>query len=425
MKAGTLRESMMEAAADRWLSASDLVAATRSTGVLSDHRRARELTLEAIKELVAEGLLVTGAFGTGRYMPWTLTGTDAARKVEGEWNTSAMSRTWFTAKANLTSSELGDLPQRTPRHSARETAEDPLAVTGSEATGPWVQVTRETRIAATIPPDSAPPAWKGSWLRRTLWLKRAAAVFVIASVSGWLGWAVIAGIKHTLASYTKIDGTVTAQTDTSARRVSSCQLDVDYSVGGRQLHSVAKVNANCHTLPGPGFPTTIDVDTTDPQDIWIDGANDANHPDPSALAIFLLILPPAIALVLRNELGDYGRIRKLLAPGAQWRQVEVTVTRKTAGRDGVIIRLEGKDPAGNRRSFYILSRFVSPIGHASKGDKASLKLIADGEGRALIKRPDTGRIRVARISRSSWPLGWADRLFVGRTAKLVTRRSKL
>ena len=167
------------------------------------------------------------------------------------------------------------------------------------------------------------------------------------------------------------------------------------------------------------------VDTTDPQDIWIDGANDANHPDPSALAIFLLILPPAIALVLRNELGDYGRIRKLLAPGAQWRQVEVTVTRKTAGRDGVIIRLEGKDPAGNRRSFYILSRFVSPIGHASKGDKASLKLIADGEGRALIKRPDTGRIRVARISRSSWPLGWADRLFVGRTAKLVTRRSKL
>ncbi|MDQ0211370.1 hypothetical protein [Arthrobacter bambusae] len=403
MKEGTLRESLMEAAGDCWLSASDLVAVARRTGELSDHRRARELTLETIKELVSEGLLVPGAFGAGRYMPWTLTGTDAARKVESEWNTSAMSRTWFTAKANLTSSELGNVPQRTPRHSARETIEAPSAVTGSEATGPWVQVTMETLIEAAIPPDSAPPTWKGSWLRRWLWLKRAAAVLAMASVSGWLGWAVIAGINHALASHAETDGTVTAQTDTSARRDSSCQLDVDYTVNGRQLHSVAKVNANCNTLPGPGFRTTVDVNTVNPQDIWIDGVNDANHPDPLAMGIFLLILPTAIALVLRNELGDYGGIRKLLASGAQWRQVEVTVKRKTAGRNGVTIRLEAKDPAGNRRSFYIFYRFVSPIGPASKGDKVSLKLIADGKRRALIRRPDNGRICVARISRSSWP----------------------
>lgn len=400
MKSGTLRESMMEAAADRWLSASDLVAVARSTGVLSDHRRARELTLEAIKELVSEGLLVPGAFGTGRYMPWTMTGTDAERKVESEWNTSAMSRTWFTAKANLTSSELGNLPRRTPRHSAREPIEDPSAVTGSEATGPWVQLTRETRIAATIPPGSAPPAWKGSWLRRRLWLKRAAAFIAIASVSGWLGWAVIEGINRALASHTKTDGTVTAQTDTSARRVSSCRLDVDYTVGGRQLHSVANVNANCSTLPGPGFRATIDVDTVNPHDIRIDGAHDADHPDPVAMGIFLLILPTAFALVLRNELGDYGGIRKLLASGAQWRQVEVTVARKNTGRNGVTIRLEAKDPAGNRRSFYIFYRLVSPIGPASKGDKVSLRLIADGKRLALIQRPDNGRICVARISRA-------------------------
>ncbi|MEZ2388577.1 hypothetical protein AB6813_03325 [bacterium RCC_150] len=180
---------------------------------------------------------------------------------------------------------------------------------------------------------------------------------------------------------------------------------MDYTVNGRQLHSDAKVNANCNTLPGPGFRTTIDVDTGNPQDIWIDGANDANHPNPLTMGIFLLILPPAIALVLMNELGDYGGIRKLLASGAQWRQVEVTVTRKTAGRNGVTIRLEAKDPAGNRRSFYIFYRFVSPIGPASKGDKVSLRLIADGKRRALVQRPDNGRTCVARISRSSWPRG--------------------
>lgn len=396
---------MAAAVADRWLSASDLVAVVRSTGELSDHRRARELTLEAIKELVSEGLLVPGAFGTGRYMPWKLTGTDAARKVGSEWNTSAMSRTWFAAKANLTPSELGNLPQRTPRHSARETIEAPSAVTGSEATRPWVQLTWETRIEATIPPDSTPPIWRGSWLRRRLWLKRAAVVIVIASVSGWLGWDVIVGINHALASHTKTDGTVTAQTDTSARRVSSCQLGVDYTINGRRQHSVANVNANCNTLPGPGHQATIDVDTSDPNDIWIDGANDANHPDPLAMGLFLLFLPAVIALVLRNEIGDYGGIRKLLASGAQWRQVEVTVARKTAERNGVTIRLEAKDPTGNRRSFYIFYRLVSPIGPASKGDKVSLKLIADGKRRALIRRPDNGRICVARLGRSSWARG--------------------
>ncbi|MGO4857660.1 hypothetical protein [Arthrobacter sp. 2MCAF14] len=312
-----------------------------------------------------------------------------------------MSRTWFAAKANLTLSELGNLPQRSPRHSARETIAAPSAATGSEATGPWVQVTRETRIAATIPPDSVPPMWKGSWLRRRVWLKRAAAVIAIASVSGWLGWAVIAGINHALATHTKTDGTVTAHTVTSARRDSSCQLDVDYTIKGRQLHSVANVNANCNTLPAPGFRTTIDVNTADPNDVWIDGANDANHPDPLAMGIFLLILPTAIALALMNELRDYGGIRKLLASGKHWRQVEVTVARKTAGRNGVTIRLEAKDPAGNRRSFYIFYRLVSPIGPASKGDKVSLKLIADGKRRALIQRPDNGRICVARISRAS------------------------
>lgn len=391
----------MEAAADRWLSASDLVAVARSTGVLSDHRRARELTLETIKELVSEDLLVPGAFGTGRYMPWTMTGTDAERKVESEWNTSAMSRTWFTARTNLKSSELGNLPRRTPRHSAREPIDAPSAVTGSEATGPWVQFTRETRIAATIPPDSAPPTWKGSWLRRRLWLKRAAAVIAIASVSGWLGWAVIEGINHAFASYTKIDGTVTAQTDISARRDSSCQLDVDYTVNGRQLHSVAKVNANCKTLPGPGFRATIDVDTADPHDVSIHGADDANHPNPLTMGVFLLIFPTAIALVLRNELRDYGGIRKLLASGTQWRQVEVTIARKNTGRNGVTIRLEAKDPAGNPRSFYIFYRLVSPIGPTRKGDKVSLKLLADGKRRALIQRPDNGRIYVASISRAS------------------------
>ncbi|GAA3318849.1 hypothetical protein GCM10017710_38530 [Arthrobacter ramosus] len=69
MKADALREPLMAAAADRWLSASDLVALARGSGLLSDHRQAREFTLDAIKELVSEGSLVPGAFGTGQYLP--------------------------------------------------------------------------------------------------------------------------------------------------------------------------------------------------------------------------------------------------------------------------------------------------------------------------------------------------------------------
>ncbi|MBT8163217.1 MULTISPECIES: hypothetical protein [Arthrobacter] len=401
MTADALRRALMAAAADRWLSASDMVAAARSTPVLSDQRRVRELTLEAISELVSDGLLVPGAFGTGRYIPWTLTGTDAARKVAGEWNTSAMSRTWFTAKANLNSSGPGKLPKRTPRHSAREISfEASSAVTGSDAAGEWLQLTKTTRLQAATPPDPAPPTWKGSWLRRRLWLKRAAAVLLIASVTAWLGWAVIAGIRHRFASYTRIDGTVTAQTDTSSRRTSLCQLDVDYTVNGRPLHGIAKVDGNCNTLPGPGTQAILDVDTADPQDIWIDGANDANHPDPLDMGMFLLVFPTAIALVLRNELSDYGAIRELLASGLQWRQVEATVTGKSADRNGVTIRLQAKDPAGIPRTFRIFYRVISPIGPARKGDKISLRLITNGKRRVLIRRPDNGRTYVARIGRT-------------------------
>ena len=265
--------------------------------------------------------------------------------------------------------------------------------------GSWVQITEETRIPASIPPGPGSPVWEGSWLRRRLWLKRTAAVLVIASVTAWLGWAVIYGTKHAFASHTRTDGIVTTQTETG-RHSDGCQLNLDYTVGGQPLHGVARVNAVCNTLPGPGSRAALNVDTTDPHDIWIDGASDANHPNPLLFGLFFLIAPPVAAFALWTELTDYGRIRKLLASGAQWRQFQATVTRKTGSRSGITVRLEAEDLSGNVCPFNVFYRFVSPIGPVGKGDRVELTVLANGKRQALIWRPDRMRIHVAYISRS-------------------------
>ncbi len=270
---------------------------------------------------------------------------------------------------------------------------------GDDNGSSWVQITEEARIRASIPPDLGSPVWEGSWLRRRLWLRRAAVVVVIAAISALLGWAVIAGIKHAFASYTRTDGIVTAQTETG-RHSDGCQLDLDYTVGGQQLQGVTRVNAVCNTLPGPGSRAALNVDTTDPHDIWIDGASDANHPNPLLFGLFFLFVPAAVAFALWTELTDYGGIRKLLASGAQWRQFEATVTRKTGSRSGITVRLEAEDVSGNLCPFNVFYKFISPIGSVRKGDKVTLTLIANGKWQALIWRPDLKQIYLAHISRS-------------------------
>lgn len=186
-------------------------------------------------------------------------------------------------------------------------------------------------------------------------LRRAAAVLVIASISALLGWAVLAGITHAFASYTRTVGIVRA---------------------------------------------ALNVNTTDPHDIWIDGASDANQPNPLLFGLFLLVAPPAAAFALWTELTDYSGIRKLLASGAQWRQFEATVTGKRGSRSGITVRMEAEDLSGNVCPFNVFYRFVSPIGALRKGDRVTLTLIANGRWQALIWRPDRKRIYLAHISRS-------------------------
>jgi hypothetical protein len=230
-------------------------------------------------------------------------------------------------------------------------------------------------------------------------LRRAAAVLVIASISALLGWAVLAGITHAFASYTRTDGIVSAQTETG-RHSDGCQLDLDYTVGGQYIRGVTRVNAVCNTLPGPGSRAALNVNTTDPHDIWIDGASDANQPNPLLFGLFLLVAPPAAAFALWTELTDYSGIRKLLASGAQWRQFEATVTGKRGSRSGITVRMEAEDLSGNVCPFNVFYRFVSPIGPVRKGDRVTLTLIANGRWQALIWRPDRKRIYLAHISRS-------------------------
>ncbi|GAP61221.1 hypothetical protein AHiyo1_48980 [Arthrobacter sp. Hiyo1] len=171
------------------------------------------------------------------------------------------------------------------------------------------------------------------------------------------------------------------------------------SVGSR-CTALQESTPSATPCPGPGSRAALDVDTTDPHDIWIDGASDANHPDPLIFGLFFLIGPAVAAFALWNELTDYGRIRKLLASGAQWQQFEATVTRKTGSRSGITVRLEAEDLSGNVCPFNVFYRFVSPIGPVGKGDRIKLTVLADGKWQALIWRPDRMRIYVAHISRS-------------------------
>lgn len=284
-----------------------------------------------------------------------------------------------------------------------ETVTDtPLPGAGRDNGGAWVQITRETRLRATIPTDCEQPIWEGSGLRRRLLLKRTASILVIASVTAWLGWAVIMGINHAVGSYTTTDGIVTAQTDNSGRGSAGCRLDLDYAVNGQQLHGAAKVNADCNTLPKPGSQATLNVATSDPHDIWIDGADDAGHPNPVLFGVFLLIGPPVGAFALWTELTDYAGVRKLIASGAQWRQVGATVTSKTGSRAGVLIRLEAEDLSGTVSSFNIFYQFVSPIGSVRKGDRVNLTLIANGKWQALVWKPDRNRIHLVHVAQPRW-----------------------
>lgn len=88
---------------------------------------------------------------------------------------------------------------------------------------------------------------------------------------------VIAGINHATAAYATIEGTVTAQTESPRSRTAWCQLDMSYTVDGQELHCVAKTNAYCNTLPPVGSHARINVASSDPHDIWLDGIDDAGH----------------------------------------------------------------------------------------------------------------------------------------------------
>ncbi len=238
--------------------------------------------------------------------------------------------------------------------------------------------------------------WEGSRLRRKLLLRRTAVILLIAVVTAWLGWAAIVGTIHATGSYTTTDGIVTAQTDTTAR-YPGCQLDVDYSVDANQLHGVVKVNADCSTLPKAGSPATLNVATADPRDIWIEGVNDANHPNPVVFGLLLLALPPVVAFALWNKLTDYGRVRKLIASGAQWRQVGATVASKDANRAGFSITLEAEDLSGKLCSFTVIYRYSSPIGPVRVGDRVELTLVANKQLQVLVWRPDRNRVYLAYV----------------------------
>lgn len=219
-------------------------------------------------------------------------------------------------------------------------------------------------------------------------------------MTSWLAWAVIAGIKHEMDGYTTTDGIVTAQTAyKSGRPTASCHLELDYFVIGQRLHGLARVNGECSALPGPGSRARLNVAASDPYDIWIEGADDANHPNPVLFSFFLLVAPPAAAFAFMNELTDYRGVRKLIASGTEWRQVRATVTSKTANRSGVTLGLEAVDLSGKLSPFNILYKFVSPIGPVRKGDTMELTLIANGQWQALMWRSDRrNRIHLTHIA---------------------------
>ncbi|MCP2047904.1 UNVERIFIED_ORG: hypothetical protein J3D58_001976 [Paenarthrobacter nicotinovorans] len=144
----------------------------------------------------------------------------------------------------------------------------------------WVQLNERTRLQASPLPDLEQPVWEGSRLRRRLLVKRTAAIVVIGCVEAWLAWAVVAGISHQMASYTTVVGTVTAQTESPRSRTASCQLDVSYDVDGQPFRGVARTNDYCKDLPLVGVQAKLNVAESDPHDIWLDGVDDASHPDP-------------------------------------------------------------------------------------------------------------------------------------------------
>ncbi|MFI2565384.1 hypothetical protein [Paenarthrobacter sp. NPDC018779] len=198
--------------------------------------------------------------------------------------------------------------------------------------------------------------------------------------------------------YTTVEARVTKQEDTSSRRSASCRLHVSYAVSDQQLHGVAGVNAGCGTLPGVGFPVALNVSTSDPLDIWVDGADDSNHPDPVVFGALLPFAALACLLCFWGDLTDFGRTRKLLASGAQWRTVQATVTGKAGNGSALAVHLEAEDVDGRPRSFSIVYRFFNPIGPVRKGDTVELTLLADGRLQALLWRPDQQRIRLIHVA---------------------------
>lgn len=269
--------------------------------------------------------------------------------------------------------------------------EEPDTLINSESQGSgshWVQITEQTRLRASALPDREQPVWEGSRFRRKLLIRRSAAILVIGTVTALLGWSVIAGIHHATATYTTIEGTVTAQTESPRSRTASCQLDMSYTVDGQELHGVAKTNAYCNTLPPVGSHARINVASSDPHDIWLDGIDDAGHPNPVLFAVFLVVAPLAIAFALWTELTDFGAARKLVASGVQWRKFRATVVSKSGGRAGVILWLKADGVSGEPSTFGIFYRFASPVGPVRKGDSVELSIIADGQRHALLWRPE-------------------------------------
>lgn len=115
------------------------------------------------------------------------------------------------------------------------------------------------------------------------------------------------------------------------------RIVIDYFVNGQQLHGLARVNGECSTLPGLRSRGRLNVAASDSHDIWLDGSDDANHPNPFVFGCFLLVGPPVAAFALWTELTDYRGVRRLIASCTPWWQIQATVTTKTAKRSDVTI----------------------------------------------------------------------------------------
>lgn len=254
----------------------------------------------------------------------------------------------------------------------------------------WVQLNERTRLQSSRQTDLEQPLWQGSRLRRKLLLKRTAAILVIGCVEAWLGWAVIAGIQHEMASYTTVVGTVTAQTESPRSRTASCQLDVSYAVDGQPFRGVARTNDFCKDLPSLGSQAKLNVSESDPHDVWLEGVDDASHPDPVVFAVFLVVFPPAMALAMWSALTEYGAARKLVTSGVPWRKIRATVVNGPSGRAGLWLQAEGV--SGEPSTFGIFYRFMSPVGPVRKGDIVELSIIAIGQKQALLWRPEIGGV---------------------------------